>query len=363
MAKIISVGTALPEHAIPQEDILHFMQDAYGIAGTPEGRKLRFLYHQSGIDTRHSVLPDFLPEHPEKGTFFEAAGGCPTIEARMTRYMEKAPDLTVAAAQNCLEAAGLKATDVTHFITVSCTGLSAPGLELMAMEKLGIPSNAHRTAVNFMGCYAAIHGLKLANAFANADPTATVLIVCTELCTLHFQNAYEAEGAVSAALFGDGASAALISGNAHPAAGFEIQDFYSEVLWQGREEMAWNLSSRGFLMRLSGYVPDLLGADIAPLLSRALERAKATREEIAHWCVHPGGKRILSALEKGLQLAKDDLRYSYEVLRQIGNISSATILFVLKEMWADALAQKDKKVFGVAFGPGLTMESFILQPA
>ncbi len=339
------------------------MQDAYGIAGTPEGRKLRFLYHQSGIDQRHSVLPDFLPEHPEKGTFFEAAGGCPGLESRMERYLEKAPDLTVAAAQNCLQTAGLEASDITHFITVSCTGLSAPGLELMAMEKLGIRPNAHRTAVNFMGCYAAIHGLKMAAAFADADPTAKVLIVCTELCTLHFQNAYEAESAVSAALFGDGASAALITGNAHAADGFVVQDFYSEVLWQGREEMAWNLSAKGFLMRLSGYVPDLLGADIAPLLDRALEKAKATRDQIGHWCIHPGGKRILAALEKGLQLAKSDLSHSYEVLRQIGNISSATIIFVLKEMWAEALAEKDKKVFGVAFGPGLTMESFILQPA
>lgn len=339
------------------------MQDAYGIADTVEGRKLRFLYHQSGIDTRHSVLPDFLPEHPENKDFFEAAGGCPGIEARMERYLEKAPPLTVAAARDCLQATGLEAADITHFVTISCTGLSAPGLELMAMEQLGIPANAHRTAVNFMGCYAAVHGLKLAAAFADAAPNAKVLIVCTELCTLHFQNAYEAESAVSAALFGDGASAALITGDSHASAGFRVTDFYSEVLWQGRDEMAWNLSAKGFLMRLSGYVPDLLAADIAPLLQRALERAGAVREEVGHWCVHPGGKRILSALEKGLDLACEDLRYSYEVLRRIGNISSATILFVLKELWADALAQKEKKVFGVAFGPGLTMESFILQPA
>lgn len=363
MAKIISVGTALPEHQIPQEEILHFMQKAYGIDGTPEGRKLRFLYHQSGIDQRYSVLPDFLPDQPEENNFFSAANGCPTIESRMERYLETAPALTVSAAQNCLDTAGLKASDITHFLTVSCTGLSAPGLELMAMAMLGIPANAHRTAVNFMGCYAAIHALKLAQAFADADKSAKVLIVCTELCTLHFQNAYEEEGAVSAALFGDGAAAALICGDEYPAEGFAFKGFYSEVLWQGREEMAWNLSSKGFLMRLSGYVPDLLAADIAPLLERALQRASAARDEIGHWCVHPGGKRILTALEKGLQLAKEDFRYSYDVLRKIGNISSATILFVLKEMWADALAQKDKKVFGVAFGPGLTMESFILQPA
>ncbi len=360
MAKIISIGTALPVHGIPQEDILLFMQNAYGIAGTPEARKLRFLYHQSGIEKRHSVLPDFLPGN--NGDFF-GESGCPSLEMRMERYLAEAPALTVKAAQDCLSNSGITAGEVTHFITVSCTGLSAPGLELMAMEKLGIPHNVHRTAVNFMGCYAAIHALKMAAAFADADPDAKVLLVCTELCTLHFQNAYEEESAVSAALFGDGSSAALITGNCYEAEGFLLQSFYSEVLYQGREEMAWNLSSKGFLMRLSGYVPDLLGADILPLLERALERAYTEREDVGTWCIHPGGKRILAALEKGLSLSREDLAAPYEVLCEVGNLSSATILFVLQKQWEKALAERDKKVFGVAFGPGLTMESFILKPA
>lgn len=362
MAKIVSIGTALPAHAIPQAEILLFMQRAYGIEETPEGRKLKFLYHQSGIDTRHSVLPDFLQAHPENKTFFEPANGCPTIEARMERYTREAPQLATDAATDCLQQAGISVKEVTHLITVSCTGLSAPGLELMVMERLGLPSNTQRTAVNFMGCYAAIHGLKLAQAFADTVPEAKVLVVCVELCTLHFQNGYEPESAVSAALFGDGASAVLVTSNDFQASGLAIQSFYSEVLWQGREEMAWNLSSKGFLMRLSGYVPDLLSADIAPLLDHALSRANAEKTDIGAWCVHPGGKRILAALEKGLNLTQEDLWASYEVLREVGNLSSATLFFVLKKLWAAGFPEKNKKVFGVAFGPGLTMESVILQP-
>ncbi|RYD51905.1 MAG: type III polyketide synthase [Sphingobacteriales bacterium] len=362
MAKIISIGTALPAHAIPQEEILLFMQRAYGIEGTPEARKLKFLYHQSGIATRHSVLPDFLEHHPDNKTFFEVADGCPALEARMERYALESPPLATAAAIDCLHQTGLENSQITHLITVSCTGLSAPGLELRVMEALGLPSDTHRTAVNFMGCYAAIHGLKLAQAFADTTPDAKVLVVCAELCTLHFQNAYDLESAVSAALFGDGASAVLVTSDSHPAPGLAIQSFYSEVLWQGRDEMAWNLSSKGFLMRLTSYVPDLLGADIGPLLQRALDKAGIPKEVIGSWCIHPGGKRILAALEKGLSLHREDLQASYEVLREVGNLSSATLFFVLRKLWHSALLNPAEKVFGVAFGPGLTMESVILQP-
>ncbi len=362
MAKIISIGTALPAHAIPQDEILLFMQQAYGIVGTPEARKLKFLYHQSGIDTRHSVLPDFLQTHPDNKSFFEPAAGCPSLETRMERFQQESPPLATAAAVDCLRQSGLQPGQITHLITVSCTGLSAPGLELKVMEALGLPAATNRTAVNFMGCYAAIHGLKLAQAFADTTPDAKVLVVCAELCTLHFQNTYEPESAVSAALFGDGASAVLVTSDPHPAPGLAIQSFYSEVLWQGRDEMAWNLSSKGFLMRLTSYVPDLLGADIHPLLERALLQAGIFKETIGSWCVHPGGKRILAALEKGLGLTRNELQASYDVLREVGNLSSATLFFVLKKLWDTACSQPDKNIFGVAFGPGLTMESVILQP-
>ncbi len=338
------------------------MQRAYGIEGTVEGRKLRFLYRQSGIEARHSAVHDFL-QNGRPDELFIAGGGVPNLEARMEAFLRCAPPLAEAAARTCMDKAGLPADGVTHLITVSCTGLSAPGLELMLMEQLGLRPNIQRTAVNFMGCYAAVHALKMAHAFAALSPSARVLVVCTELCTLHFQSDFEEEGATAAALFGDGASAVLVAGSNAPERGLEIKSFYAEVQSKGKAEMAWHLSSKGFLMTLTSYIPDLLGTDIAPLLERALTEAGLTREAIDLWCVHPGGKRILSAIEKGLALEPHDLEASREVLRAVGNLSSATLFFVLEQLWDKALEARGAHIFGVAFGPGLTMESFFLQSA
>ncbi len=362
MSKIISVATALPAHRIPQDKILEFMQRAYGIEGTVEGRKLRFLYRQTGIEARHSAVHDFLMgQQPDE--LFITGQDVPNLEARMEAFLRYAPPLAEEAARKCMTKAGLPADAITHLITVSCTGLSAPGLELMLMERLDLKPNIQRTAVNFMGCYAAVHALKMANAFAAMSPSARVLVVCTELCTLHFQSDFEEEGATAAALFGDGASAVIVAGNDSAERGLDIKSFYAEVKPAGKAEMAWHLSSKGFLMTLTSYIPDLLGADIAPLLARALEEANIIREDVDLWCVHPGGKRILGALEKSLGLEHSDLDDSREVLRAVGNLSSATLFFVLTEMWDKALEKQGTHIFGVAFGPGLTMESFFLQSA
>jgi predicted naringenin-chalcone synthase len=362
LSKIISVATALPAHRIPQDKIFEFMQQAYGIEDTVEARKLRFLYRQSGIEARHSAVHDFL-QNGEPDELFIAGGGVPNLEARMEAFLRYAPPLAEEAARKCMAQAALQAESITHLITVSCTGLSAPGLELMLLERLQLKSNIHRTAVNFMGCYAAVHALKMANAFAAQSPAARVLVVCTELCTLHFQSDFEEEGATAAALFGDGASAVIVAGSNATERGLDIKSFYAEVQSKGKSEMAWHLSSKGFLMTLTSYIPDLLGADIAPLLARALEEAGITREDVDLWCVHPGGKRILSAIEKSLALEHSDLEASREVLRAVGNLSSATLFFVLEQLWDKALEKRGAHLFGVAFGPGLTMESFFLQSA
>ncbi len=336
------------------------MQHAYGIEGTDEARKLRFLYHQSGIGSRYSVVPDFgNTDAPE---FFQD-GALPSLERRMTLFHDYAPGLTEAAAEDCLQKAGVSKEAVTHFITVSCTGMSAPGLELQVMERMGLRPDIHRTAVNFMGCYAAVHALKLADAFARTAPDARVLVVCTELCTLHFQNDYSEDAATAAALFGDGSGAVLVAGSDWAGPGLHLDHFHAEVQWAGKRDMAWHLSSHGFLMTLSGYVPNLVAQDISPLVDRALDGAGLTRADINSWCVHPGGKRILQAVGKSLGLSPEDLGCSYKVLHDVGNLSSASILFVLQELWHTLLDRPGSKTFGVAFGPGLSMESFILTAA
>ncbi len=360
MSKIVSIATAVPPHAYPQEEILGFMQNAYGIDDT-EMRKLRFLYKHSGIDTRYSVIDDYSLPAAER-TFFPASDDLepfPGIERRMELFAEHAPGLSQESAEACLEKAGVSREEVTHLITVSCTGLSAPGLELELMERMGLRLNIHRTAVNFMGCYAAVHGLKMADAIAKAEPGAKVLVVCTELCSLHFQKAYSMDSAAASLLFADGSAAALVVSDAAPGAGLQLDGFYAEVLPAGKKDMAWALSSTGFVMTLTGYVPDLVGRDLGPLKERALQEAGIKHENIRYWAIHPGGKRILHTVEKGLDLSSEDLACSYKVLREKGNMSSVTILAVLAEMWEDMALNKGEHLFGAAFGPGLTMESFI----
>ena len=283
------------------------------------------------------------------------------LEQRMDWFNRTAPALSVSAVEKCIDEK-INKDEITHLITVSCTGMSAPGLDLQIMELMDLPKNIFRTSVNFMGCYAAIHALKLADAFCKNDENAKVIIVCTELCTLHFQKENTVDNIAASLLFGDGCAAVLVTNNKARLDGINIKNFYSEVGFNGKDHMSWQLSSSGFLMQLSGYVPELIEQDFNQLLKNALQNAKLKQEEISHWCIHPGGKRILTAIEKSTGIDNEDLKYSYQVLNDYGNMSSPTILFVLKEIMDSLDQTKDQKakVFGAAFGPGLTMETFIL---
>ena len=337
-------------------DILSFMQTVYALPPT-EARTLRFMYAQSGIEHRHSVLPDYSRQLPEWKFYpqTESLEPFPSLEQRMAVYTKQAPLLSVDAIRDCLSHNFLP-QNVTHLITVSCTGMSAPGLDLQVMELMDLKKTIFRTSINFMGCYAAIHALKIADAICKSDKTAQVLIVCTELCTLHFQKEATMDNMASSLLFGDGASAALVMHDEVKSEGLFIDNFYSEINPKGKRDMAWELSSSGFLMTLSGYIPELIEEDFAAIVERALGKSNQSIDDVTHWCIHPGGKKILQAIHKSLALTNGQLNCSYDILKQYGNLSSATILFVLKSMLHQR--QPVKKLFGAAFGPGLTVETF-----
>lgn len=355
MSKIVSIGTAVPVYCHKQLDILHFMETIYA-ASEIEKRKLRFLYQQSHIQQRYSVIPDYSKEAIE-WKFYPATENLeplPSLEQRMQVYNKQAPLLSVDAIRNCLHALN-KPPKITHLITVSCTGMSAPGLDLQVMDLMDFDKNIFRTSINFMGCYAVIHALKIADAICKADKEAMVMIVSTELCTLHFQREATVDNIMSSLLFGDGSAAALVTGS-ESYTGLTIDSFYSEIIPKGKRDMAWELSSNGFLMTLSSYIPELLEEDFGSLTRRALEKEGRNIEDISHWCIHPGGKRILQSIQKSLDFSNGELSPSYEVLRQFGNLSSATLLFVLKNILEN---QKEiPKLFAASFGPGLTVETF-----
>jgi len=363
LSKIISIGTAVPAFRHQQKDILQFMQQIYAFNDS-DRRKLRYLYNQSSIESRYSVVGDYSRSLPEWKFYphSENIEPFPSLEQRMTWYNRYAAPLSIDAIRHCLDGK-LKEEEITHLITVSCTGMSAPGLDLQLMELMELPRTIYRTSVNFMGCYAAIHALKMADSICRSEKQAKVLIVCTELCTLHFQREPTIDNIASSLLFGDGSAAVLIVPDESPSKGIMIRNFYSEILPKGKKDMAWELSSTGFLMTLSGYVPDLIEEDFEPLVKRALKKAGISLAEINHWCVHPGGRKILEVIEKTLQLPSGKLDHSYQVLKEYGNMSSPTILFVLKkimqQMAVPVPTSKDNNVFAAAFGPGLTMETFV----
>jgi predicted naringenin-chalcone synthase len=357
LSKIVSIGTALPAHKHRQQDIQKFMELVFAM-DTSENRKLKFLYQHSGIEHRYSVISDYSRKI-EDWKFYprtENLEPFPSLEQRIALFNKHAGLLSMTAIREAIRGF-TPAGGITHLITVSCTGMSAPGLDLQIMELMDLPKNIYRTSVNFMGCYAAIHALKIADSICKNERSARVIIVCTELCTLHFQKEATIDNITSSLLFGDGSAAALIM-NDESKGGISLQHFYSEVIPKGKKDMAWELSSSGFLMTLSGYVPELLEEDFGPLVKRVLEKAGVEKEQIRHWCIHPGGKKILDVVYQSLQLKNHELAHCYDVLKRFGNLSSATILFVLKEIMQTSL-QNGEKIFAAAFGPGLTMETFV----
>ena len=358
MSKIISIATGVPASRYKQDELFSFADSVYSWDAT-ESRKLKFLYAHSGINERYSVLTDF--NKPVEGrSFFPPTQDLepfPSVEARMAVFNKEAAALSVNVIKDCIKG-NIDANDITHLITVSCTGISAPGLDLQIMEAMGLPQHIVRTSVNFMGCYAAVHALKMADAFCKGTDDVNVVIVCTELCTLHFQKEISADNITASLLFGDGCAAALIQNERKDQKGIRLKSFYSAVSFNGKTDMAWEVSSKGFLMTLTGYVPDLIKEDFKKIAAGALKASGNSIADITHWCIHPGGKKILEAIAKSLELGDNSLRHSYDTLHDYGNMSSATILFVLKRILDGFKDDSSNLIFGAAFGPGLTMETF-----
>lgn len=352
---LVSIGIANPGSPISQSRIAGFMQLAHQL-DEQESRKLGIFYRMSGIDTRYSVLNDFEKDRVENFSFFppnSTLSPFPGTAARMRVFQETAPKLTYQAAKDALNKAGIKPSELTHLILVSCTGMVAPGVELQLMESLGLDSSVERYCIHFMGCYAAFTGIKLADKILRAEPDAKVLLVTVELCTLHFQKEYTEDNLLANSLFGDGAAVALLMNS---ESGMKIEGYLSQVLREGEQDMAWGIGDFGFEMRLSKYIPALLDQGIQNLYPHFEQKFKIS--QLAHFAIHPGGKQILAKVQEAFGLPKEVNRHAEEVLRNFGNMSSASILFVLERMMADSSIQGG--ILAMGFGPGLTLETLQL---
>lgn len=365
MSFIASIGIAVPAHRFHQDTIASFMQKAMQLdyANT---RKLRTIFRSSGIETRHSVLDDYGKDSAFKfysnSMDFEPF---PTTEQRLQSYRQHALPLSIAAIENCFgENHETRVLGITHLIVVSCTGMYAPGLDIDLVKSLGLREDVQRTCINFMGCYAAFNALKIADVICKTDTHANVMVVCVELCTLHFQKEASEDNLLANALFADGAAAMLVS--PHPLPGWNLSPevFHNGLAYNGQEHMAWSVGNLGFEMRLTTYVPDVIRTGIKKLTKTLLERVNKSIADIEYFAIHPGGKKILEVIEQELGIRREQNRHAYAVLNQFGNMSSATIIFVLHQI-VQALQPGDegKALLSFAFGPGLTLESMLLKLA
>lgn len=341
MTRIRAIETALPTNQVSQEDIALFMQRIY-----QKSFAVNQVYADSRIDFRHSVFGDITTDSSLPYLF---NGNDPLIQDRMDKYFLYAPALAMEAIRK------LDGYDqMTHLITVSTTGLAVPGLETIIQEELNLSTDLQKATVNFMGCYAAIHGLRLADWIIRAEPHAKVVLVCVELCTLHFQNNYTLENLTSSSLFSDGSAAVLLDGGSE---GLELVSFFTSINHAGKNDMALDLDVNGFLMKLSKQVPSRLREGLKATISRRCQMLGIPLQEIQHFAIHSGGRKILEAVADELNLSEEQMESSFEVLRRYGNMASPSILFVLKEEWAKGADQ----ILGLGFGPGLTMEAFYVR--
>ncbi len=361
MAYITSIGTAVPPHRFSQMALAEFMCRAMQL-DEADKRKLKTIFRASGISWRHSVLSDYgkgsgYSFYPENFEPF------PSTPQRLDEYRKHALTLSLAAVRNCFDKSALRnPVQITHLIVVSCTGMYAPGLDIELVDALRLKPSVHRLSINFMGCYAAITALKAAQAFCAAQPGARVLVVCTELCTLHFQREGTEDNLLANALFADGAAAVLVEN--YPLAGlnFKLMHFNSTLAINGTAHMAWNIGNAGFIMKLSGYVPELIRTGIGMLTRELLRPLHKQPDDIAYFAIHPGGKRILEVIEEQIGIGHEQNAAAYHVLENYGNMSSPTVLFVLDKL-SERLGSDDhrKSVLCFAFGPGLTLESMLLE--
>ncbi|MBS0410086.1 MAG: type III polyketide synthase [Proteobacteria bacterium] len=359
-AHINRIGTATPPHDVHAAFLKLIDQS---LADPRERRLFAKMAERAAIEHRFS---DFQPADDQGRVTgdtegFYTLGGSPSTGERMARFEAGAPRLAMRA----LDALGLEGERerITHLIVASCTGFVAPGLDQLIVKGAGLDPGVERTVVGFMGCYAAVNALRLAHHIVRSEPAARVLVVNLELCTLHFQQTTRIQEILSMMLFGDGCSAALVTAD---ETGVALKDFRAATIADTLEAITWRIGDHGFDMHLSGEVPGKIAQALAAERDRndegGLLRGQRP-EDFDLWAVHAGGRTILDAVETGFQLAPAALGWSRGVLRDFGNMSSATLMFVLQRILnaPRSAAEGAGAGFAVAFGPGLAAESFRFQ--
>ncbi|WP_422360647.1 type III polyketide synthase [Reichenbachiella sp.] len=361
-AYITAIGTANPANRYSQEDLAQFMCD-HLITDPAEQKKVKVLYRATGIQHRYSVLDDYKKSlgtfsfYPNDKTF----NSFPSTQKRMNVYRQEALPLAISAVTDCL-GNNHPFSEFTHLITVSCTGMYAPGLDVDLIKALNLSSDIRRNSLNFMGCYAAMNAISMSKEICDNNPNAKVLVVSVELCSLHLQREQTEDNLLAHSLFADGAAAIVVSGqHQQNEQALEVLNSASQLFISGQNDMAWQIGNFGFEMALTSYVPKIIEGGINQLTTELLAKNNLSLSDIDSYAIHPGGKKILEAIENQLTITKAQNHAAYEVLKNHGNMSSPTVLFVLKQVWSQLKDQPNKKILSFAFGPGLTLESLLFK--
>ena len=364
---IMGTGQALPAAIIDKHAALVLARSLSN--GTDEQESwLAAIYENSGINTRRFCLGPEVVKDVIEGTDHTHSAFLPTrlpgergpsTAERMEHYAEFAPDLATAAARNALEQSGLKPTDITHVVTVSCTGFLAPGIDFTLIENLRLDRDVARTHVGYMGCHGALNGLRVAQAFADADSNSRVLMCAVELSCLHYYYGWDPQKVIANSLFADGAAALIaMQTDAGTTPAWQMLASGAHIFPDSNSAMTWTIGDYGFEMTLSKQVPMLIEQELRPWLKDWLGSHGLVLDDIRSWAVHPGGPKILDGVAAALNLHADQLAESRAVLAEFGNMSSPTILFILERLRAE---HAPCPCVALAFGPGLVVEAALFK--
>jgi predicted naringenin-chalcone synthase len=325
--------TVLPDFQYEQQSLSDWMMD-YLQPDERNRRILKMIYNRSKVSTRYSVLPDF---GASESLLFQE-GRNPTVKSRMGVYHQEGKKMI-----NRIKLDESERSTITDVVFISCTGMAAPGMDIAVVKQLGLNPNVNRLSIHYMGCYAFVTGLRQARHICRSKSGSKVLVISLELCTLHLQKSVSYDAVASAALFADGMAYAIVGTESDSPDDWMIGESFSALHGNSEDMMSWNITTTGFEMGLNQEVPEIIGQVCSDIdYKRDLE-----------WAIHPGGRKILESFEKGVGVDSNDLKPSYDVMEQFGNMSSSTIAFVLDRVLN---ASQKNHVQALAFGPGLVAE-------
>jgi predicted naringenin-chalcone synthase len=351
---LIHITTSLPPYKVSQAKASEELKTRMAVRPAI-GRLIDTAAQHSGIETRDVTSQKFYST--------DSGAITPDTKTRMTKYEHWSKVLAKDAVARLIEETGCEPSSVTRLITVSCTGFYAPGIDYYLINEFHFPVSIQRTQIGFMGCAAALVGLTsvMESLQAAENGNSTTLLVAVEICSLHLQTEPTRDNILANMIFADGCAAILFSKSPEYTPKLQLLSTHSHLFANSAEFMGWKIGNTGFEMMLSSELPRIILEEAVPVLHGIMKRRGIEAQSIRHWVLHPGGRAILDSLQTGLQLSDEYMLPSREVLRKYGNMSSPSILFVMKELLATRKVQKDEYVCAVAFGPGLTMEVAFLK--